>query len=233
MSKGNNNTKVDRNSKIGQPDNTPLEPMNSKQHDYIQAIKQNSVVVCLGVWGSSKTFIPSVIAAEMILTKQIKKIIIARPAEGKGKSIGFLKGDAKEKLEPWCQPVTDTLRKRLGATKYEYLLGNNQIEMLALEHVKGRSWDDCFIIVDEAEDIEVDVVKSLVGRQGIRSKTIITGDIRQQDLKRSSGLEYLRDVINNQGLPVPVIDFDSWEYCVRSEEALMWGKAFENFDNAA
>lgn len=209
-----------------------LRPMNDKQKDYINAINTSSFVICVGVWGSSKTFIPSMIAADMLLDKKIDRIIIARPAEGKGKSIGFLKGDKNEKLEPWCAPVTETLKARLGVGNYEAYLSNGKIECLALEHVKGRSWDHSFILVDEAEDLEPEVAKSLVGRQGVGSKLVVTGDIMQQDLKRNSGLEYLLQVAEFANLPVPVIDFDSWEYCVRSEEAKMWGMAFEQFEKS-
>jgi phosphate starvation-inducible PhoH-like protein len=208
----------------------PLVPMNDRQKEYIQAVKETSFVICIGVWGSSKTFIPSMLAADMLLDKKIDRIIIARPAEGKGKSIGFLKGGKEEKLAPWCAPITDTLKMRLGNGNYEAFLANGKIEMLALEHVKGRSWDNCFILVDEAEDLDPEVAKSLVGRQGVNSVTVITGDIAQQDLKKNSGLQYLLSVAEYSSLPVQLIDFDSWDYCVRSEEAKMWGKAFDAFD---
>jgi phosphate starvation-inducible PhoH-like protein len=208
----------------------PLEPMNERQKEYINAVTNTSFVICIGVWGSSKTFIPSTIAADMLLDKKIDRIIIARPAEGKGKSIGFLKGDKSEKLEPWCAPITDTLKARLGMGNYEAFLSNGKIEMLALEHVKGRSWDNSFILVDEAEDLDPEVAKSLVGRQGVNSKLVVTGDVMQQDLKRKSGLEYLLAVAEFAQLPVELINFDSWEYCVRSEEAKMWGIAFDAYE---
>lgn len=207
-----------------------LEAMNDRQQEYINAVTTSSFVICIGVWGSSKTFIPSTIAADMLLDKKIDRIVIARPAEGKGKSIGFLKGDKHEKLEPWCAPITDTLKNRLGMGNYEAFLANGKIEMLALEHVKGRSWDNCFILVDEAEDLEPEVAKSLVGRQGVNSTCVVTGDVAQQDLKKNSGLQYLLDVAEFANLPVDLINFDSWDYCVRSEEAKMWGQAFEKFE---
>lgn len=208
----------------------PLVPMNDKQRDYIQAIEQQSCVICIGVWGSSKTYIPSIIASDWLLDKKIDKVIIARPAEGKGKSVGFLKGSKDEKMEPWCAPITNTMKDRMGVGNFEAMLANGKIEQLSLEHVKGRSWDNCLILVDEAEDLEPEVAKSLVGRQGVNSVTVITGDLRQQDLKRNSGLQYLLDVSEYSNMPVTLIDFDSWEYCVRSEEAKMWGQAFEAYD---
>lgn len=208
----------------------PLVPMNDKQRDYIQAIEQQSCVICIGVWGSSKTYIPSIIASDWLLDKKIDKVIIARPAEGKGKSVGFLKGSKDEKMEPWCAPITNTMKDRMGVGNFEAMLANGKIEQLSLEHVKGRSWDNCLILVDEAEDLEPEVAKSLVGRQGVNSVTVITGDLRQQDLKRNSGLQYLLDVSEYSNMPVTLIDFDSWEYCVRSEEAKMWGQAFEAYE---
>lgn len=213
-------------------DTAPLKPMNDRQNDYIQAIKQNPVVICTGVWGSSKTYIPSVIACDMLLAKEIDRIIIARPNEGKGKTVGFLKGDLDQKMAVWTAPVTDTMKKRLGLGNFEAFVGNEKIVQLSLEHVKGRSWDNAFILVDESEDLDPDVAKSLVGRQGVNSTIVITGDIRQKDLKKSSGLEFLQMIAEKYELPIPIIDFDSWDHCVRSEEAKMWGKAFEDYENS-
>jgi len=122
------------------------------------------------------------------------------------------------------------MKDRMGIGNFEAMLANGKIEQLALEHVKGRSWDNCLILVDEAEDLEPEVARSLVGRQGVNSVTVITGDLRQQDLKKNSGLQYLLDVAAFTELPITLIDFDSWDYCVRSEEAKMWGMAFEKFD---
>lgn len=208
----------------------PLVAMNDKQADYIKAIQEQSCIICIGVWGSSKTYIPSVIASDWLLDKKIDKVIICRPAEGKGKSVGFLKGSKDEKMAPWCAPITNTMKERMGVGNFEAMLANGKIEQLSLEHVKGRSWDNCLILVDEAEDLEPEVAKSLVGRQGVNSVTVITGDLRQQDLKKNSGLQYLLDVAEFTSIPVTLIDFDSWDYCVRSEEAKAWGMAFEKFD---
>ena len=223
------NTYEVKQGKICSGASEPIKPLNDKQKQYMSAIRNSPTVICTGVWGSSKTFIPSCMAADMLRDEKVEKIIVARPAEGKGKSLGFFKGDKNEKLEGWVAPVADTLKKRLGDSNYKYHLEHGNIELLALEQVKGRSWDNCFIIVDEAEDLDPEVAKSLVGRQGINSKTVITGDIRQQDIKRNSGLQLLLDVKEYANLDVPHIDFDSWEYCVRSPEAKEWGKAFEDY----
>jgi phosphate starvation-inducible PhoH-like protein len=230
MQKDDRNTSSRKNRANEGRDTSPLVPMNDLQKKYISCIKNTPITICTGVWGSAKTYIPAVIAADLLYDKKIEKIIVARPTEGKGKSIGFLKGDKDEKMEPWVAPVAETLKKRLGLGNYEMFLKNGRIELIALEHIKGRSWDDAFIIIDEAEDLEPDVAKSLVGRQGINSKIVITGDVAQKDLKRYSGLELLMDVSDYMDIPVSVIDFNDWEYCVRSEEAKAWGMAFEKYE---
>ena len=176
------------------------------------------------------TYIPSVIAADLLLSKQIEKIVLARPAEGKAKSVGYYKGTKDEKLSGWTAPITDTLKKRLGFGHYDAMVENGRIELLSLEQVKGRSWDNTFILVDEAEDLEPAVAKSLVGRQGVNSTTVITGDINQKDLKSYSGLELLLEVSKYGNIDLKVIDFDSWDYCVRSEESKAWGMAFEKYE---
>ena len=229
--KGRNNTpntfktKTDSNR-----DTTPLRPMNDRQSEYIDAIYNHAVVIATGVWGSSKTYIPSVIACDMLLAKKIDKIVVARPAEGKAKSVGFYKGTKNEKLEGWVAPIADVFKKRLGIGHYEAYVENRKIELLSLEQVKGRSWDNTFVIVDEAEDLAPEVAKSLVGRQGVNSITVITGDIDQKDLKSYSGLELLLEVSKYGNIDMSIIDFDKWEYCVRSQEAKAWGMAFEKYE---
>jgi phosphate starvation-inducible PhoH-like protein len=209
-----------------------LKPLNPRQAEYINAINVYGMVIAIGVLGSAKTYIPACMAADYYEHKKVNRIIIARPNEGKGKSLGFFKGTKDEKAGGWCVPVTDVLKQQLGNTKYELMLENGEIELLALEQVKGRSYDDCFIIVDEAEDLDPAVAKSLVTRIGVRSKLVITGDIAQQDLLQYSGLQLLIDVATHAGMEVPIINFDSWDYCVRSAEAKAWGMAFESFDKA-
>ncbi|MGL5015046.1 MAG: PhoH family protein [Bacteroidales bacterium] len=231
--KGRNNTpNTFANKTYEARDTSRLTPMNQVQAEYMHAIETHPVVICTGVWGSSKTFIPSVMACDMLQSKQIDGIVIARPAEGKAKSVGFFKGSKDEKLAGWAAPILDTFKKRLGVGHVEAYISNGKIEMLALEQVKGRSWDNKFIIVDEAEDLDADTAKSLVGRQGLNSTMVITGDINQKDLKSYSGLELLIEVSKFGNVDMRMIDFDNWDHCVRSEEAKQWGMAFEAFEEA-
>lgn len=233
MPKRANNQRNTRRTKIDSNiDTSDITPLNNKQREYIKVIQHNSVVICTGVLGSSKTYIPAVIAADMLLNKEIDRIVIARPAEGRGKSVGFLPGTKDEKLLPWCAPVTETIKKRVGTGNFEAFLHNGRIELLDLTNAKGRTYDDTFLIIDEAEDLEPDVAKTLVTRHGQNTKMVITGDVAQQDLKATSGLQVLLQVSKYTSLPIPHIDFDSWDYCVRSEESKMWGMAFEQWDKS-
>lgn len=208
----------------------PLKPLNKRQVEYINAINTNTMVICIGVLGSAKTYIPACMAADYLEKKLVNKIVVARPAEGKGKSVGFFKGTKDEKLSGWCAPITNIFIQQLGVSKYEYYLDNGQIELLALEQIKGNTYNDTFFLVDEAEDLAPTVAKSLVTRIGIRSKLVITGDIAQQDLLAFSGLQLLLNVVEHNKLDVPIINFDSWDYCVRSEDAKAWGMGFESYE---
>jgi len=202
--------------------NKKLNPKNTKQKEYLNAIDNFNIIVSTGVSGSGKTYIAARKAAKLLMdnTSSIEKIVIARPAEGVGKSIGLLPGSKEEKLAGWCAPVLEALEEELGAHNVEHFIDYGRIELLPLEQVKGRTFNNTVVICDEGEDMDVAVVKSLVLRHGKGSKTIINGDVLQQDLKRESGLTYILELLAKfDNLPVVHVDFDEWKYCVRSDEA--------------
>lgn len=204
----------------------PLVPMNPKQESYIKAIQNFSVVVAIGSAGTSKSFIPSTIAADMFFEGAVDKIILTRPMEGPGRSIGTLPGDKNEKLQDWLAPLTSTIKPRLGAGEFDYHLKKGNIEFCPLNLIKGRNFDNSIIIADEAEDIDIESIKSLVTRVGKNTKLIITGDIKQQHIKQKSGLGYIIEVIRKYNLPIPIIEFTIDE-CVRSGVTRMFLEAFE------
>ena len=233
--KGANNTLVTRKVKTdiaAAKNRKPIQALNHKQQEYINALvdPNAATIIAMGVLGSSKTWLPSAMAADLLMDGKLERVVVARPAEGKAKSVGFTKGDFDQKLAGWCAPILDTMKQRMGLGNFDAALEYGKIILLPLEQVKGRSWDDTWLIADEVEDIEMETAKSLVTRMGQRSKIILAGDIAQQDLKKYSGLQYLLDVSKALDLPTTIIDFNSWEYCVRSEEAKMWGMAFEQYD---
>jgi phosphate starvation-inducible PhoH-like protein len=209
----------------------PLQAKNAMQKRYINAIRNSTIVVGTGVAGSGKTYIAATIAADMLEDSRssIERIIIARPNEIEGtKSIGFLKGTANDKMAPLVAPVADTLKKRLGVKHYEYLLEKGTIELLPLEYIKGRSFDNTFVIIDEAEDLEWSILKTLMLRTGKDCKVVIDGDVRQTSISKESGLQKLLDLEKEYHLPVQFVDFDSWDYCVRSDECRIFGQIFED-----
>ena len=213
-----------------------LQALNPLQDEYIKVILNSvsgitdDIVLATGVAGSSKTYIPTVIAGHLLANQQIKEIIVARPPEGAGPSVGFFKGTKEEKLEGWCLPVLKTLRKLYGYDTVAKWIEEDKIVMHALEQTKGLTWDDAFVLVDETEDVDVAVMKTLVTRPGENCTMVLTGDIEQQDIKEYSGLEYVLNLAKFYDVPCSHIDFNDWKYNVRSTASKKWGMAMTQCD---
>jgi phosphate starvation-inducible PhoH-like protein len=207
-----------------------LKPMNDKQKSYINMINNHKIVCSTGVAGSGKSYIASMMAADMLVDPRvpISSIIVARPNEMEGTTtIGLLPGTVEEKLAPWLAPIIQTLKQRLGSGHFEAYVASGVIEFLPLEMIKGRSLNNVFLICDESEDIQWPVLKTLLLRIGRDCKVVIDGDIRQTSISKESGLQKLLDLNENFYLPIQFIDFDSWEYCVRGPECKLFGEIFE------
>lgn len=170
-----------------------LVPRNPEQKSYINAIKNNTVVVCTGKPGTGKTFIPAVLAAqEMYKHKSVtERVILIRPNEPLGKSLGMLPGDLKEKLEPWLVPIKDGIVWAIGKYGYEGLFKDEKIQFLAVEHVRGRTFNNAFVIVDEAQNISKEAMVAILTRIGEDCTMVVCGDVAQKDIKTDSGLAML------------------------------------------
>lgn len=237
-SKGSKNNRQHRNNKTAPEElffteekvyNRPqiiLNPLNDKQRRYINAIMQHHVVLGVGSAGTSKSYIPTTIACQLLTQKRIDKLIICRPPEGPGKSLGFDPGTELEKLECWVRPIVSIIKTHLSDGHFKYLVNNGQIEFCDLHKIKGRTFDDSFIIADEAEDMDVETIKSLTTRIGKNSKLVINGDIKQTHITKQSGLGFLLKLIDSCDLPIPVIEF-TLDECVRSDVVKMFLEAFE------
>lgn len=213
----------------------PIKGLNPLQEKYINSIRNHTITVCTGVAGSGKTFLPSQIAIDMFddPSTAIENIVLVRPNVSLGPSIGFLKGDKLEKMRPWLVPVEGPIVERVGRAKYEYLVGAERIDFLPVEYARGRTFNNSFVIIDEAQNLGVEAMKALLTRVGRDCKVIICGDIQQCDLdkgKNSSGLAFLQELHEEFVVPYNWIDFNSYDYCVRSDEVKYLLETFEEYD---
>lgn len=212
---------------------TPLVPMNSLQAEYINLINNRKLVIATGLPGTSKTFIPTMIACDMWRKGEISKIYLTRPNISNSKSLGYFSGSVVEKMSHWLMPVLDTMNRRLGKGVVEIGIKNGDIAFLPLETIKGNSFgSDTFVICDEAEDLSVKEISVLVARQG-GCKMVLAGDIEQSDIGPGSGLGYIRDVLEHSPELekfAGFVDFNSPSHIVRSSECRAWILALRRFN---
>ncbi len=207
---------------------TPLKPRNDKQAAYIQSINENPLTIATGYAGTSKTYIPTVMACDAYLKGEIDKIVFVRPNISNSKSLGMFKGSAVEKMEMWLMPVINILKDRLTPGGLQTAIENGNIQYVPLEVLKGFSAENCFFIVDEGEDINQEEAKNIVTRQGRGCKMVISGDVSQSALKSHSGLKMLtRMAQRHTHLPIGFIDFNHVNDIERSQACKDWIIAFE------
>lgn len=210
----------------------PLVALNKKQQDYINAIRDKPTVLAVGYAGTSKTYIPTVMACDMYRKGAIKRIVFTRPNISNSKSLGFFGGDLIEKMSNWLMPVMNILRDRLGEGALEVAIKRGDIEFVPMEVVKGYSAEDCFFIVDEAEDLTYDEAKKVMTRQGRNCRMVLAGDIQQSELKERSGLKILMEVAKeNPAIDLGVVDFNNKNDIVRGDACKNWIIAFERYES--
>ena len=203
----------------------PLEAKTENQGQYIASILHRPQVVSMGCAGTGKTFIAATIAADLLRDNKISKIVLTRPNVGSGESLGFFKGTIEEKIAPWVVPFTEVIRDRIGPAAYEIYEKRGQIDIVPFEVMRGRTFNNAFVILDEAQNTTVKEMKMFLTRIGEDSKVIINGDIAQSDLETNSGLRFITNMITRQHLPIPVIEFTE-DDIVRSDICAMWIRAF-------
>ncbi|MCM3710854.1 PhoH family protein [Sporosarcina luteola] len=169
------------------------------QREYIHAIRKNDLVFCIGPAGTGKTYLAVVLAVQAMKSGSVKRIILTRPAVEAGESLGFLPGDLKEKVDPYLRPLYDALHDVLGAEHTERLMERGVIEIAPLAYMRGRTLDDAFVILDEAQNTTKAQMKMFLTRLGFGSKMVITGDKTQIDLPRGveSGLNASEAILKN------------------------------------
>ena len=202
-----------------------LVPRTPKQKDFIDALTKSTQIFVLGPAGTGKTYVTATFAAKQYSAKQIDKIVITRPHVAVGKELGFLKGDLQEKTMPWALPVLDVLEKHLGKGTVETAIKLGNIEMAPLALMRGRSFEQAFIIVDETQNITTHELKMLLTRVGEGSTIVLNGDVQQSDLKEADGLSKVIHLAKKHLLPVPIIEFGV-DDIVRSDICAQWVKVF-------
>ena len=197
----------------------PLVPMNSRQKEYIDLLHNKDIVIATGYAGTSKTYIPTVLASDLYKTGEIQKIIVTRPAVSSSKSVGFFKGTDLEKMSVWLQSVLPIFKERLGSATLDIALAAKDIEFVPLEVVKGMSINNAWVLVEEASDLTKDEVIKMVTRMGKNSKLILAGDIRQAEIKEGSGLKWVADFVQRHNLlkNFGFVDFNDVNDIVRSD----------------
>ena len=200
-------------------------PKTENQDKLIKAIKSSKQVLILGPAGTGKTYVTATCAADLYTLKEIDKIVITRPHVAVGRDIGYLPGTLEEKAQPWALPVLDVLTKHLSKGAVDTALKAGNIEVATLALMRGRSFDNAFIIVDEAQNIEVAEIKMLLTRVGEGSTIVLNGDIQQSDLKGTSGLAKVIHLAKKHMLDVPVVEFGI-DDIVRSGICAEWVKVF-------
>lgn len=174
-----------------------IYPKTLGQKSYYYALKNNDVVFGIGPAGTGKTYLAVVFAVAALKNNEVKKIILTRPAVEAGESLGFLPGNLKEKVDPYLRPLYDALHDMLGVEQTEKLIEKGVIEIAPLAYMRGRTLEDAYVILDEAQNTTDNQMKMFLTRLGFRSKMIVTGDISQIDLPRNttSGLVRALDIL--------------------------------------
>ncbi|MCX7880134.1 MAG: PhoH family protein [Ignavibacteria bacterium] len=177
----------------------PIKTKGRKQVEYIQKIAENDIVFAIGPAGTGKTFLAVAMALAELKRGSVEKIILSRPAVETGESLGFLPGDLKEKLDPYLKPLTDALFYMLPPEKLKNYTEKNVIEIIPLAYMRGRTLNNAFVILDEAQNATIMQMKMFLTRMGNNSKVVVTGDITQIDLDKpeESGLINANKLLQN------------------------------------
>ena len=227
--KDNKNT--DLNSVIVYTKEGHIKPKTAGQKKYYKSTRENDIVFVIGPAGTGKTYLAVAVALSQLRDKKIDKLVLARPAVEAGESLGFLPGDLREKIDPYLRPLYDALFDMVIPAKLKKYMENGTIEIVPLAYMRGRTLNNAFVILDEAQNTFPNQMKMFLTRLGVNSKAIITGDVTQIDLpdKKQSGLVQIQNILKE----IDGIDFVylSENDVVRHRLVRQIIKAYENYNN--
>lgn len=175
----------------------PIKPKTIGQKKYVEAIANNTVTIGVGPAGTGKTYLAVAMAVDAFRQKQINRIVLTRPAVEAGEKLGFLPGDLQQKVDPYLRPLYDALFDMMGAENFQKCQERGSIEVAPLAYMRGRTLDDSFIILDEAQNTTSEQMKMFLTRLGFNSKAVVTGDVTQIDLPdgKKSGLKEAMNIL--------------------------------------
>jgi phosphate starvation-inducible PhoH-like protein len=174
-----------------------IRPKTVGQKDYVERMRKSTIVFSIGPAGTGKTYLALAYAVQCLLDKKINRLILTRPAVEAGEKLGFLPGDLYQKVDPYLRPLYDALYEMLGAEKFHRMMDQGIIEVAPLAFMRGRTLNDSFIILDEAQNTSPEQMKMFLTRLGFGSRAVITGDVTQVDLPKEikSGLSLVSDIL--------------------------------------
>lgn len=208
----------------------PIQARTPHQRELIKAFAKNDLIFALGPAGTGKTYVAIALAVRALKNKEVRKIILSRPAVEAGEKLGFLPGDMKDKIDPYLQPLYDALEDMIPAAKLKEYMESKVIQIAPLAFMRGRTLSDAIIILDEAQNTTTHQIKMFLTRMGMNAKMIITGDVTQIDLPRSqsSGLIHALNVLRNvEG--VSRVEFDKKDI-VRAKLVQRIVEAYEKYE---
>jgi len=208
-----------------------VKPKTPGQKKYVEATRKNDIVFAIGPAGTGKTYLAVAIALAFLRDREVERIILSRPAVEAGESLGYLPGDLKEKVDPYLRPLHDALFDMVASDKLRKYMETNVIEIVPLAYMRGRTLNNAFVILDEAQNASANQMKMFLTRLGINSRAIITGDVTQIDLpnKVTSGLVQIQEILRQiEGIEFTYLDNQD---VVRHKLVREIIKAYEKFGN--
>lgn len=208
-----------------------VKPKTPGQKKYVEATRKNDIVFAIGPAGTGKTYLAVAIALAFLRDREVERIILSRPAVEAGESLGYLPGDLKEKVDPYLRPLHDALFDMVASDKLRKYMETNVIEIVPLAYMRGRTLNNAFVILDEAQNASANQMKMFLTRLGINSRAIITGDVTQIDLpnKVTSGLVQIQEILRQiEGIEFIYLDNQD---VVRHKLVREIIKAYEQFGN--
>jgi phosphate starvation-inducible PhoH-like protein len=191
-------------------------PKNDKQDKLIRSIKVYPITVTIGCAGTGKTYCSAGTAASLFMQGKYKKIVLTRANVPTGKSLGHFPGTIQEKMTPWLLPMLEVFEQAFGKEKYKYMINKGEIEIQPIETIRGRSYKDALVLVDESQNLSLDELKAISTRLGENSKLVLMGDPAQSDVKDGRDLLKFCSLIKKCGIQLPVVEF-SVDDIVRSD----------------